>query len=67
VIELKLQDNEISRASGVTQLPGYMDASSVSEGWLIIFDGKSDKSWEEKISWETVTVENGKTDHILGC
>jgi hypothetical protein len=43
------------------RLLGYMDSSSVTEGWLIVIDRKSKKSWEEKLTWETFATERGKT------
>ncbi|MDR2197853.1 MAG: PD-(D/E)XK nuclease domain-containing protein [Deltaproteobacteria bacterium] len=67
VIELKIKDSEISEINSVNQLLDYMDAASVTEGWLIVFDVKSDKKREQKIFRNTVTAEKGKYVHILGC
>jgi hypothetical protein len=50
----------------VTQLMGYLDSAGDKEGWLVIFDRKRNKSWDEKITWETTQVE-GFTVHIVGC
>lgn len=64
-IELKLNYGEKTLKDGLVQLTEYMDFFGQSEGWLIIFDRKSDKSWDEKIYWNT-HMNNGKTIHVLG-
>jgi hypothetical protein len=66
-LELKIKDNQTSLAASQEQLLGYMDHLLVSEGWLLIFDRESSKSWSEKITWETVTMPGGRTIHIVGC
>jgi hypothetical protein len=48
------------------QLSGYLDISGEKEGWLVIFDRDRKKSWETKLTWETVEYA-GKTIHIVGC
>jgi hypothetical protein len=37
------------------------------EGWLIVFSQNSTKSWDERITWRTETLPDGKTLHLLGC
>ena len=44
-----------------------MDRFLASEGWLVVFDRESNKSWSEKCSWETVTTEDGRTINVAGC
>jgi hypothetical protein len=48
------------------QLRRYMDKSRAKEGWLVIFDRDLDKSWDEKLTWETQEYK-GKTIHVVGC
>jgi RecB family endonuclease NucS len=67
VIELKIKDNQRSKAASQQQILGYMDRLVAKEGWLMIFDRKSKKSWTKKITWETVTVPTGQTIHVVGC
>jgi hypothetical protein len=67
VIEVKLKDNHQGPTANLKQLLGYMDGLLVNEGWLVVFDRKSEKSWKEKITWETVTTPNGEIIHIVGC
>ena len=67
VIELKIKDNQSSLADSQRQLLGYMDRFLTDEGWLVIFDRKSEKSWREKTSWETVVFPARRTIHVVGC
>ena len=66
-LELKLKGNQDSLAASQERLLGYMDRLLADEGWLVIFDRTSEKSWSEKITWETVTASSGRTIHIVGC
>jgi hypothetical protein len=43
-----------------------MDKVGAREGWLVIFDRKSGKSWDEKIYWRTEKLPQGRI-HIVGC
>jgi hypothetical protein len=48
------------------QLRGYMDKSRAKEGWLVIFDRSKNKTWDEKLPWETQEYRE-KTIHVVGC
>jgi hypothetical protein len=67
VIELKIKENQRSQARSQEQILRYMRGLSVKEGWLVIFDRKSDKSWTEKKIWKTVNTPKGEIIHIVGC
>ncbi|MDR0620281.1 MAG: hypothetical protein LBJ61_00120 [Deltaproteobacteria bacterium] len=54
MIELNLKDNK--NVWTQAQILGYMDRLLVNEGWLLIFDSKSDKSWAKKITWITEAI-----------
>jgi len=64
-IELKLYYTGKTRDEGIRQLISYMDTLGTKEGWLLIFDRRSERTWEEKMTWDTVE-ENGKTIHVIG-
>jgi hypothetical protein len=64
-LELKIKDNQRSQAKSQEQLLGYMDRLLTKEGWLLIFDRQSKKSWGEKITWKTVKSKD-RTIHLLG-
>jgi hypothetical protein len=51
VIELKILYGSLEEtiAEGLAQTWGYMDKMGASDGHLIIFDRRSDRSWDEKI------------------
>ena len=66
-IELKIRDNQRSKAASRAQLVGYMDRLLANEGWLVVFDRNPDKSWTKKIGWETVTEPTGQIIHVVGC
>jgi hypothetical protein len=65
LIELKIK-GRLSQAKSLDQLARYMDASGEKEGWLVFFDKTQDKSWDKKITWETIKHKE-LTIHIVGC
>ncbi len=65
-IEIKVHSRTNPTKEGLEQLFPYMDRCGATEGWLVIFDRRPDKTWEEKISWKTESL-NGKTIHVVGC
>jgi hypothetical protein len=65
LLECKLLGQK-PREDSLKQLKKYLDTSGEKEGWLVIFDRSQKKSWEEKITWETLQYE-GATIHIVGC
>ncbi len=65
VIELKLYRDEYTREDGLAQTTRYLDQVGLSQGYLILFETRSGKTWEERISREVVEVE-GKTVILLG-
>jgi len=64
VIELKILYNSLESTieEGLIQIKGYMDKCGTNEGHLLIFDRRTDRTWEEKI-WNK-TIEN---IHVWGC
>jgi hypothetical protein len=66
-VELKIKDNERSRAKSVNQILKYMDRLLAKEGWLVIIDRNPEKKAMEKISWNTTVTPEGCTIHIIGC
>nr|VFK13251.1 MAG: AAA domain-containing protein [Candidatus Kentron sp. LPFa] len=51
VIELKILHKSLDTTikEGLTQTAGYMDRVGADEGYLVIFDRRPDRPWEEKI------------------
>jgi hypothetical protein len=67
LIELKIKDNEASRAKSLKQLLGYMDNALAKEGWLVVFNRKPNKDWAKKATWEEKSYPGGKKIYIVGC
>ena len=65
VIELKLKDN-VSREAMLAQIRNYMDLGGLREGWLVVFDRTPGRSWEERLTWETLE-DASRTIHIVGA
>jgi hypothetical protein len=65
-VEVKLAGSK-SRERGLEQLERYLDHCGAEDGWLVIFDRKTEKSWDDRIFWRTETLPGGKTAHIVGC
>jgi hypothetical protein len=64
-IELKLYRDEYSREDGLEQTARYLSQLGLSQGYLILFETRSGKTWEERISREVLTV-GEKTVILLG-
>jgi hypothetical protein len=56
IIELKIKYGEDALKKGLEQTAQYMDTTGASEGFLVIFDRDPTRSWEEKISKETISL-----------
>jgi len=65
-IELKILQNERSRADSLKQISDYADKVGSDTGWLVIFDRDAKKPWDEKIYMAEETV-NGKKIVVAGC
>jgi hypothetical protein len=64
-IELKIKSHK-SLPDDFAQIKDYMGICGAKEGWLVIFDAESKKSWDKKITWKT-TQYKGSTIHLIGC
>jgi hypothetical protein len=65
LLELKLYYDQFTREEGLEQIISYMDKLALTTGWLIIFETRANKTWEERLSWEVLEIE-GKTVQLLG-
>jgi len=63
-VEVKTADN-FRDPDSYAQLAGYLDTLGVTEGWMAVFDTKSDKTWDEKLYNYDVAFD-GKTLHVVG-
>jgi len=57
-LELKLYYDSYTEAEGLEQLNKYLDRLGLARGYLIIFDRRTTKNWEEKIYWKEIEYES---------
>ena len=65
-VELKLRYSEKTEANGIEKLAEYMDTCCAKEGWLVVFDRRDARTWDERIFWRTVERDS-RTIHIVGA
>ena len=65
-LELIARARSKAREEGLVQLAKYMDTLGAKEGWLLLFDVKSECSWEQRLYWQTGERE-GRTLHVVGA
>ncbi|MDR2198759.1 MAG: hypothetical protein LBR53_04780 [Deltaproteobacteria bacterium] len=65
LIEVKLYGQKSSEDS-LEQVCRYLDTSGENEAWIVVFDRDRNKTWDDKITWDTVQI-NKFTIHIVGC
>jgi hypothetical protein len=65
LIELKLYYDEFSEEDGIEQIQRYMDKLGVTVGWLILFETRKNKTWEERLRWDTLQL-GDKTVQLVG-
>ena len=63
-IEIKLEYQ--MKKKTIEQLIAYMDRTGTVEGWLVVFDRSTEKTWDEKIRWETRDIDK-KVVHLVWC
>lgn len=53
-IELKLWRGPKSREEGLDQLAKYCRHVGAKDAWLVLFDRREGRTWDERITWETI-------------
>lgn len=48
--------HERVRERGIAQIARYLDTAGVTEGWLLIFDQRPGRTWEERLTADDVEV-----------
>ncbi len=56
---------ETVREEGIAQLCGYLDQLGLDEGWMLVFDQRPGRSWEQRLWREELQVQ-GKRLHLVG-
>jgi hypothetical protein len=52
---------------GVTQIGNYLGTVGLDHGWLVVFDVRPDRSWEERLWTREATTRDGKRVVVLGA
>ncbi len=65
-LELKIHYGKKTIPEGLEQLSEYMDGFGEKIGWLIIFDRRKLKTWDEKLYWKIEKYKD-KIINIVGC
>jgi hypothetical protein len=68
VLELKIVRKTIDAtlAEGLEQTADYMDKCGTTDGYLILFDRSTERTWDDKIYTKTEQFQ-GKTIQVWGC
>lgn len=54
------------REDGIRQLDHYLEGLGLHEGWLILFDQRQGRTWDERL-WQEDLVVNGRMLHLRGA
>jgi hypothetical protein len=54
------------REAGIAQTLRYLDTVGLSEGWLVLFDVRAGRSWEERL-WAETVEQDGRLVHLRGA
>jgi hypothetical protein len=65
-IELKILQSIRDPSKSLEQILDYMDKTGTDQGWLVIFDRDTEKSWDEKIYMREENID-GKRVVVAGC
>ena len=64
-IELKIRYGDKYLEEGLAQTARYMDLHCCNEGWMVVFDRRTNVKWEDKLYFKKETVD-GKTVAVVG-
>ncbi len=53
-------------SGGVAQLCGYLQSLGLDHGWLVVFDVRPGRSWDERL-WQREVTHAGRTVTVLGA
>ena len=65
-IEIKIFKNNKTITDGLEQTYEYMEKCGGNEGWLVVFDRDTNKSWEEKLFIRSESYKD-KTVTVIGA
>jgi hypothetical protein len=53
-------------SEGVAQLSAYLDTLGLDHGWLVVFDVRPGRSWDDRL-WQREATHNGRRVTALGA
>jgi hypothetical protein len=65
-IEVKLRRDTETEQEALDQVRRYLDTAGVDQGWLVLFDLRKERSWQDQLFVREVDV-SGKTVRVVGC
>jgi len=65
-IEVKLRRGTSTEERALDQVATYLEKLGLDEGWLVMFDLRTTKSWAERLTTRQVE-HRGKRVHVVGC
>jgi hypothetical protein len=65
-IEVKLRRDTTTEERALEQVTRYLDKLGLGDGWLVMFDLRSEPSWDERLFLREVE-HGGKTIRLVGC
>jgi hypothetical protein len=65
-IEVKLRRDTETEEDALDQVARYLDHAGLPAGWLVMFDLRKERSWEQRLFTRDVTHGN-KTVRLVGC
>ncbi|NOY26528.1 MAG: hypothetical protein GXP62_11700 [Oligoflexia bacterium] len=57
---------ETVRENGIAKLSGYLDQLGLTEGWMMVFDQRVGRTWEQRL-WREDVTQHGKSLHLFGA
>jgi hypothetical protein len=65
-VEVRLRRDTETEEEALDQVVRYLDHAGLAEGWLVMFDLRKGRSWEEKL-FSRELVRDDKKVHLVGC
>lgn len=66
VLELKLRRSEASEQEGLEQLDRHLDRLGETVGFLLLFDRRPGRTWQERLYHAEVDRDGGRRIHVFG-
>ena len=66
VLELKVRRGDRTQQDGIEQLSRYVDRLGEQQGYLILFDRRKGRTWEDKLYECEAQGPGGQQIHVFG-